>query len=144
VIKLARLVRAVQTSRFQRLHVNPNKEVNMITKGLASLTVLLGFVLFSCASANAQQTTTTENSNPRVVVTDNLAKPSTPANTQSTKPTTTTTKIGNFSVNVTEGVTGQNLENGKFLTVTKWDGSKWVTKREWVPNGPVPAKPNPQ
>ena len=117
--------------------------------------MFFGVVLFSYAAANGQSTTTTTttttSTNPRVVVTDNLSKPST-ASTQATKPTTTTTKIGNYNVNVTEGVTaasptggmtGQNMENGKYLNITKWDGTKWVTKREWVPNN-APVKPNPQ
>ena len=118
--------------------------------------MFVGFVLFSCAAVKAQQTTTTTTSptttpttitstNPRVVVTDNLAKPTTSAASQTT-PKTSTTKIGNYNVNVSEGVTAQaqTQQSGKFLTVTKWDGSKWVTKREWVPtNGPA-AKPNPQ
>jgi hypothetical protein len=113
--------------------------------------MFVGFVLFSYAAANAQQTTPTTtttatptSTNSRVIITDNLAKPSSPSTSESTKQTTTSTKIGNYSVNVTEGVTGQNLENGKFLTITKWDGAKWVTKREWVPNGPPASKPNPQ
>lgn len=124
----------------------------MTFKRLSSLAMFVGVVLFSYAAANAQQTTpttttatpTTPTTNSRVVVTDNLAKPSTPATSQSTKPTTTTKTIGNYSVKVTEGVTGQNLENGKFLTVTRWDGTKWVTKREWTPNNTPAAKPNPQ
>lgn len=124
----------------------------MTFKRLSSLAMFVGVVLFSYAAANAQQTTPTTTTatpitpttNSRVVVTDNLAKPSTPATSQSTKPTTTTKTIGNYSVKVTEGVTGQNLENGKFLTVTRWDGTKWVTKREWTPNNTPAAKPNPQ
>ena len=108
--------------------------------------MFFGVVLFSYAAASAQQTTTTTttSTNSRVVITDNLSKPSTPPANQSNAPTTKSTKIGNFSVNVTEGVTGQNMENGKFLTVTKWDGTKWVTKREWVPNKAAATKPNPQ
>jgi hypothetical protein len=110
-----------------------------------------GFVLFSYAIADAQQTTTTTTTttttpttNSRVVVTDNLAKPSTPSSNQPSTPVTNTKKIGNYNVNVTEGVTGQNMDNGKFLTITRWDGTKWVTKREWVPNNAPAAKPNPQ
>jgi len=109
--------------------------------------MFVGCVLFSYAVADAQQTTTTTTTpttNSRVVVTDNLAKPSTPASSQPSKPSTTSTKVGNYNINVTEGVTGQNTDNGKFLTVTRWDGSKWVTKREWVPNNAPAVKPNPQ
>jgi hypothetical protein len=109
-----------------------------------------GVVLFSYVAANAQQTTTTTtpptttptSTNSRVVVTDNLAQPATTAPTE--KPATTTTKIGNYSVNVTEGVKGQTMENGKFVTMTKWDGTKWVTKREWVKISTPAPKPNPQ
>jgi len=116
-------------------------------KRLSSLLLFVGVVLFSYAAASAQNTpapTTppepaTPAANPRVVITDNLAKPATPA-TSATTPKTTTQSYGNHNVTVTEGVTGINLENGKYLTVTKWDGTKWATKREWVPNAP---KPNP-
>jgi len=119
----------------------------MTIKRLSSLMMFLSFVLFSYALANAQETkttTTTTSTNSRVVVTDNLAKPATTA-AATAKPATTTTKIGNYSVNVTEGVTAQAApvqENGKFYNVTKWDGTKWVTKREFVPNKPTAAKPN--
>ena len=116
--------------------------------------MLVGFVLFSYAVAAAQTTPTTNttttttptttSTNSRVVVTDNLAKPATTRSSTSSSASSTTKKIGNYNINVTEGVTGQNLENGKFLTVTKWDGSKWVTKREWVPNNTPASKPNPQ
>jgi len=120
----------------------------MRIKRLSGLVMFSVVVLFSYVAANAQSTTTstTPTSNPRVVVTDNLAKPSTP--TTATMPTTKTTKIGNYNVNVTENVNttvqNQSPENGRFLTMTKWDGTKWVTKREWVPNGPAANKPNPQ
>jgi len=119
----------------------------MTIKRLSSLMMFLGFVLFSYALANAQETkttTTTTSTNPRVVVTDNLAKPAT-ATAETAKPTTTTTKFGNHSVNVTEGVTAQaapSPESGKYYNVTKWDGTKWVTKREFMPNKPMAAKPN--
>lgn len=113
----------------------------MKIKRLSSLALFAGVVLFSYAAANAQETTTPPPTAPKVVVTDPLDKPATPA-AQPVKPTSTTTKIGNYSVNVTEGVTGINLDNGRFLTITKWDGSKWVTKREWVPNKAPATKPN--
>jgi hypothetical protein len=115
----------------------------MTIKRLSSLLLFVGVVLFSYGVTNAQETPapTTAPSNPRVVITDNLEKPATPATTATT-PKTSTQSFGNHNVTVTEGVTGINLENGKFLSVTKWDGSKWVTKREWVPNSPA-AKPSP-
>jgi len=109
--------------------------------------MFLGFVLFSYALANAQETkttTTTTSTNSRVVVTDNLAKPATTA-AETAKPATTTTKIGNYSVNVTEGVTATaapSPQSGKFYNMTKWDGTKWVTSRVFVANKPTAAKPN--
>jgi hypothetical protein len=114
-------------------------------KRIRNIALVCAVVLFSYAAAAAQDTTsTTPTKNPRVVVTDNLAKPTTPSSsTQPTAGTTKTTKVGNFSINITEGVTGQNMENGKYVTVTKWDGSKWVSKREWVQNTPPASKPNP-
>jgi hypothetical protein len=97
--------------------------------------------LFSYAIAAAQDTPTTTSTNPRVVVTDNLAKPTTPPTTaQPTAGATKSTTVGKFTISVKEGVTGMNMENGKYVTVTKWDGSKWVSKREWIAN---PPKPNP-
>jgi hypothetical protein len=125
----------------------------MKIKGFVNVGLILVAVLFSYAVANAQnptsdKTTATQPTTPshKVVVTDNLAKPET-SNTQATsQPKTTTTKIGNYSVNVTENVQGQSLENGKFYTVTTWDGTKWVSKRTWMPNKPgavaAPPKPN--
>jgi len=43
-------------------------------------------------------------------------------------------KIGEYTVNVTEGVVGQTYEGGKWLVHTSWDGTKWVGKRVWYPN----------
>src|SRR5690349_18022580 len=104
----------------------------MTIKRLSSLLLFVGVVLFSYAAANAQNTppttptkteeptATTTPASPRVVITDNLAKPATPA-AAATTPKTTTQSFGNHNVTVTEGVTGINLENGKYVTVTKWD-----------------------
>jgi len=121
----------------------------MTFKRLLSLGMFAACVLFSNAIAGAQtQTTTTTtaqptttSTNPRVVITDNLSLP-TPAATAA-QPKTTTTTFGNHSVNVTDNVTAmpvQDTTNGKFFNVTKWDGSKWVTTRKWMPN---PTTPNP-
>ena len=121
----------------------------MTFKRLLSLGTFAGFVLFSYGVVGAQtQTTptttaqpTTTSTNPRVVVTDNLSKPTTSATAN--QPKTTTTKIGNYNVNVSDNIpagTNQTMENGKFYNVTTWDGSKWVTTRKWMPN---PTKPNP-
>ena len=41
------------------------------------------------------------------------------------------TKIGSYSVDVTENVVGTAYEGGRWLTVKTWDGTKWVSKRAW-------------
>ncbi|HYJ90527.1 MAG TPA: hypothetical protein VEV84_04410 [Pyrinomonadaceae bacterium] len=119
----------------------------MTFKRLLSLGTFVGCVLFLYTIAGAQTTTTTAqptvtSTNPRVVITDNLSKPTT-ASPTAAQPKTTTTTFGNHSVSVTDNVTAlpiQDTTNGKFFNVTTWDGSKWVTTRKWMPN---PTKPNP-
>ena len=136
----------------------------MKMKSFLNLGLFLAAVLFSYATVRAQNTpptkptdtstqpaktttTTSTSTNPRVVVTDNLNKPATAAAAQ---PKTSMTKYGNYSVSVTDNVTAapapaQSMENGKFFNVTTWDGTKWVTKRTWMPNKPNTAaapKPN--
>jgi hypothetical protein len=114
-------------------------------KRISNVVLVCGVVLFSYAIAAAQDTpatTPTTSTNPRVVVTDNLAKSSAPTTaSQPTAGATKTTTVGKYSISIKEGVTGQNMEDGKYVTVTKWDGTKWVSKREWIAN---PPKPNPQ
>ena len=122
----------------------------MKIKGFSKLFLLMAAVLFSYGIASGQNQTTnkttaqpsTTTSNPRVVVTDNLSKPAVSAQA-ATQPTTKTTKYGGYSVNVTDNVAAQpsqSSENGKFYSVTTWDGTKWVTTRKFMPN---PPKPNP-
>jgi hypothetical protein len=136
----------------------------MKIKGFINAGLILVAVLFSYAIANAQnQTPTKKTTTPdktttnttadqpampthKVVVTDNLAKPDASNAQAANQAKTTTKKIGNYSVNVTDNVQGQSMENGKFYTVTTWDGTKWVSKRTWMPNpgtAAAPAKPNP-
>lgn len=108
-------------------------------------------VLFSCSSVMAQDAAKTKEtaapikeakteavSTTRVVVTDNL-KNTIEANkggaiVTSEKPSSMTKTFGTNTVSVTGDVAGQSYENGKWFMVTKWDGSKWVSKREWFPN----------
>jgi hypothetical protein len=124
----------------------------MKIKGFINVGLILVAVLFSYAVANAQnqppdKTAANQPTMPthKVVVTDNLAKPDTAAQAAS-QPKRTTTKYGNYNVNVTDNVQGQSMENGKFYNVTTWDGTKWVSKRTWMPNKPTaaitPTKPN--
>jgi|SoiMethySBSTD1v2_1073268.scaffolds.fasta_scaffold522109_2 hypothetical protein len=39
--------------------------------------------------------------------------------------------FGNHTLVVTENVSGQALEGGKYYTVKTWDGTKWVAKQVW-------------
>jgi hypothetical protein len=45
------------------------------------------------------------------------------------KTKTTSRKIGEYTVDVTENVAEQAVEGGRWLTVTTWDGTKWVSKK---------------
>jgi hypothetical protein len=45
----------------------------------------------------------------------------------------TTNKIGEYSINVTEGAAGHAYEGGRWLMTSTWDGTKWVSKRIWYP-----------
>ena len=126
--------------------------------------LILVAVLFSCAAVRAQDPTPAKPAaddapapKHKVVVTDNLAKPEAAALPAATQSKTSSKSYGNYSVNVSDNVQvqqsaqGQSLENGKFYTVTSWDGTKWVSKRTWMPNKPgaaaptaaAPTKPNP-
>lgn len=127
----------------------------MKIKAFMNVGLILVAVLFSYAVVNAQDQTsdkTTANQAPmpkhQVVVTDNLAKPETAGTAASvtSQPKTSTKKIGNYNISVTDNVQGQSMENGKYFMVTTWDGTKWVTKRTWMPNKPgastSPTPPN--
>ncbi len=41
-------------------------------------------------------------------------------------------KINGYTMKVTYNVKEQSTEDGKWLVMTTWDGTKWVTKRTWV------------
>lgn len=47
-------------------------------------------------------------------------------------------QFGGNVVSVTENVAGETYEGGKYLTVTAWDGAKWVSKQVWYPNKKKP------
>lgn len=38
-----------------------------------------------------------------------------------------------YTVKLVDNVKGQTNEGGRWLTVTTWDGAKWVSKRAWFP-----------
>ncbi len=41
-------------------------------------------------------------------------------------------KISGYTVKITDNVKEQSAATGKWLVMTTWDGTKWVTKRTWV------------
>lgn len=113
----------------------------MRTKGLFVLFVFFVTVLFSYDTARAQDVDKTkattakpaaETAKPQVIVTDSLAEAA-KAKEEAAKPVTTTKSFGNHAVTVSEGVVGQTQQSGKWHTVTTWDGTKWVSKREFFP-----------
>lgn len=114
----------------------------MKTRSLAVFVALSAFVLLSYSSVKAQEDSTekakveTPKSITRttVVVTDNLQTTKTTPTEAAKQPTSTTKTFGNNSVQVTESVVGQSQVEGKYHTVTSWDGSRWVPKRVFYPN----------
>jgi hypothetical protein len=124
-----------------------------------ALFVLAAFfliVLFSYSPANAQNDVKTKDTVSKpdpatqpaskmaeptfkhsVVVTDTLADSANKAASPTAaadKPKSTSKSFGGNMVTVTDNVVGRNFDDGKWLTVTKWDGTKWVSKREFFPN----------
>ena len=41
-------------------------------------------------------------------------------------------RISGYTVKVTDNIKEQLAATGKWLVMTTWDGTKWVTKRTWV------------
>lgn len=41
-------------------------------------------------------------------------------------------KIGNYTVELVDNVKEKTPEAGRWLVMTTWNGTKWVTKRTWV------------
>lgn len=41
-------------------------------------------------------------------------------------------KFGNYTVELVDNVKEKTPEAGRWLVMTTWDGTKWVTKRTWV------------
>lgn len=114
----------------------------MKTRSLAVFAALSVFVLLSYSSVKAQEDSTEKpkTETPKsitkttVVVTDNLEVAKTASAPAAKQPTSTTKSFGNNSVQVTESVVGTNYEEGKWHTVTSWDGKRWVPKRVFYPN----------
>jgi hypothetical protein len=41
-------------------------------------------------------------------------------------------RFGSYTVELTDNVRGQTSESGRWLTVTTWNGMKWISKRTWI------------
>lgn len=111
----------------------------MKMNGLFRPAVAALFVFFAYGAAAAQEKETandTSNDAPKkvkVVVTDNLqtaadkTKDTASAVADTTKKTAKS--FGNKTVEVTEGVVGEGIKQGRYYTVKTWDGAKWVSKQ---------------
>jgi len=110
----------------------------MKMKNLFRLVVISLFVFFAYGAASAQDKETSNDtagkpSKPRVIVTDLLQtaadKTKDAASTVADTTKKTAKTIGNHTVEVTEGVVGKAVEQGRYYTVKTWDGTKWVSKQ---------------
>ena len=118
-------------------------------KGFATVLVLALVVLFGYGQANAQvpevvkdaagktkDVTVDTAKKTKVIVTAGLEKAAdktgdaASATAKGAKSTTKT--IGNHAVTITDNVVGEVKKDGKWFTVTTWDGTKWVSKRTWI------------
>lgn len=123
----------------------------MRIKGFISVLVFFAAVLFAYSGTNAQVVDAVKDAASKtknvtvdaakkttVVVTDGLqtaADKTKDAAVDTGKAAASTTKtFGSHTVNVTENITGQTYENGKWFVVSTWDGAKWVAKRTWFPS----------
>ena len=78
----------------------------------------------------------------KVIVTDGLATAANKTKSAAKVGASTTKKFGNNAVNVTENVTGDAYEGGKYYMVKTWDGTKWVAKRVWYKTKDIAGKIN--
>ncbi len=111
----------------------------MKMNGLLRLVVvtLFVFVAYGAAAAQDKETPNSTPSDPpkkvKVVVTDGLqtaadkTKDAASAVADTTKKTAKS--FGNKTVEVTEGVIGESIKQGRYYTVKTWDGAKWVSKQ---------------
>ena len=107
----------------------------MKLNGLFRVAVAALFVFFAYGAAAAQEKETSNDtpSKIKVVVTDGLqtvtdkTKDAASAVADTTKKTAKS--FGNKTVEVTEGVVGQAIKQGRYYTVKTWDGTKWVSKQ---------------
>jgi hypothetical protein len=127
----------------------------MKTKAILSALVFFAAVLFSYDSVNAQivdkvkdaasktkdvtldaadktrDVTVDTTKKVGVVVTDGLSTAADKTAGAAKVGAKKTKQFGSHAVNVTENVSGEVTEGGKWFVVTTWDGTKWVSKRVW-------------
>jgi hypothetical protein len=109
--------------------------------------LVFGFAMIFGMSANAQIVDKTKDAASKVKdVTVKTAKKTTSAVADAVDDSASKTKqaakvgaakaqkFGSTTVSVTENIAGDAYEGGRYLTVTTWDGVKWVSKRQWFPN----------
>ena len=118
-------------------------------KGFLSVAAFSLTVLFAYGQANAQvpeavkdaagktkDVTVDAAKKTKVVVTDGLAKAADKtgdaASATASAAKSTSKTIGHHTVTVTDNVVGEVRKDGKWFTVTTWDGTKWVSKRTWI------------
>ena len=118
-------------------------------KGFLSVLALSLVVLFAYGQGNAQvpdavkdaagktkDVTVDTAKKTRVVVTDGLKtaadKTGDAASATAGAAKSTSKTIGHHTVTVTDNVVGEVKKDGKWFTVTTWDGTKWVSKRTWI------------
>ena len=108
----------------------------MKMNSLMRLIIISSFVLFAYVAASAQEKETANDTKStaektKVVVTDNLAKAADTASNAVEKSAKSVKNFGSNAVEVTEGVVGKTVEQGRYYTVKTWDGTKWVSKQVW-------------
>ena len=115
----------------------------MRLKSLAGFVFLFMAVAFSYGTANAQIVDAGKDASAKtkdvtnkttVVVTDGLDKTKDMAVDSAKNTGSNVKKIGSYSIETTENIKVVKFEDGKWFTVTKWDGTKWVSKRTWYAN----------
>src|SRR5215203_5762566 len=125
----------------------------MKLKVLGNFLMVFVFVLFSCNLVNAQvdkvkktvdktKDVTVDTTKKTVELTKDAAdvtKDVTNKAADKTKDTTVKAAktTGGYTVKLVDNlkeVPQQTTQDGKWLTVTRWDGKKWVSKREFFPN----------
>lgn len=113
---------------------------------LVSFTAIAVIVLISCSTANAQivekvkeaadktREVTIDTTEKTVELTKDAADKSKSRTAEVVKKNNSGVKrFGSYSVELVDKVQGKTTESGRWLTVTTWDGAKWVSKRIWSP-----------